>query len=193
VFSLSSVRRSEPLFPFQVGMFGTGANFALRREVVVALGGFDEALGVGSRVGGGEDIDMFVRVLLAGHQLVYEPAALVWHRHRADLESLTLQMNDYGRGLGAWITKLATNPRTLPMVARRVVPALRHLRRVTKPQTQALSPSRQGSMSRIERRAVLDGPLALARARLSGAMSRPLSPAGHHRAVRWPARSREDG
>ncbi len=181
VFSLTSVRRSEPLFPFEVGMFGTGANFAIRRDVVVALGGFDEAFGVGSRVGGGEDIDMFVRVLLAGHQLVYEPAALAWHRHRSDVESLTVQMNDYGRGLGAWITKLAVNPRTLPMVARRVVPALRHLHRVTNPQWQAQSPSPHESMSRIERRAVLDGPLALARARLSGAMSRPLSPARHRR------------
>jgi len=179
VFSLPSVLRSEPLFPFALGTFGTGANFAVRRDVVVALGGFDEALGAGSPCGGCEDLDMFVRVLLAGHHLVYEPAALAWHRHRADLESLTEQMADYGLGLGALYAKLATNPRTLSMMARRLVPALRQLRSVTNPEMQELqqSVSPHESLWRLERRAVLDGPLAFARARRTGARSRPLSPA----------------
>jgi hypothetical protein len=102
------------LFPFAVGHYGTGANFAVGRDVAIALGGFDEALGAGSPTGGGEDLDMFFRVLDAGGQLVYDPAAVVWHRHRADGDGLAAQSRTYGTGLGAWIAKIACDRRTGP-------------------------------------------------------------------------------
>jgi GT2 family glycosyltransferase len=175
LFSLARARRDEPLFPFQVGRFGTGANFAARRSVLLELGGFDEGLGAGSACGGGEDIDLFVRVLLAGHELAYEPAALVWHKHRSDAQSLTRQIADYGTGLGAWMTKLALSPRTLPMMLRRLVPGVRHLRNVTHPDRPAGEVSHEHeALWRVERRAVLRGPLALARSRAAGARGRPL-------------------
>lgn len=173
VFSMKRARPREPLFPFQVGRFGTGANFAVRREVASALGGFDEGFGVGSPTSGGEDIDMFVRVLLAGLDLAHEPAAIVWHRHRADPETLAAQLEDYGRSLGAWITKLLVNPRTLPMVLVRALPALRQLRTVTTPDAAASSPPTSSHLSRVEQRAVLGGPWAFARGRLAGS-ARPL-------------------
>nr|MDT0667760.1 glycosyltransferase [Micromonospora sp. DSM 115978] len=81
------------------------ANFAFRADVLRELGGFDEALGAGTPTGGGDDLDAFLRVLLAGHALAYEPAALVWHSHRADLEQLRQQMFNYGSGLSAYLTK----------------------------------------------------------------------------------------
>ena len=176
LYSLARKRPAEPLFPFQVGRFGTGANFAVRRDTLVALGGFDEALGVGSACGGGEDIDLFVRIVLAGHELAYTPSALVWHKHRRDLESLTRQITDYGTGLGAWMAKLAVNPRTLLMMMRRLRPGLAHYRRITRPAlpiTERLPD--HDMLSRVERRAVLRGPIALLRARLSGARGRPLA------------------
>ena len=62
-----------PLFPFAAGRYGTGANFAVERDVVRRLGGFDEVLGAGSPTRGGEDLDMFFRILRAGRQLVQRP------------------------------------------------------------------------------------------------------------------------
>jgi glycosyltransferase involved in cell wall biosynthesis len=127
VHRLSAPPADRPLFPFAVGDYGTGANFAMRRTAVLDLGGFDEALGVGTVTGGGEDIDMFSRVVLAGAALVVEPAALVWHRHRADLPALRLQARGYGTGLGAWLTKIALRPHTLGMALQRAPRAVRHL------------------------------------------------------------------
>lgn len=127
VHRLSAPPADRPLFPFAVGDYGTGANFAMRRSVILGLGGFDEALGVGTVTGGGEDIDMFSRVVLSGAALVVEPAALVWHRHRADLPALRKQAEGYGTGLGAWLTKLAVQPRTLGMCLQRAPRAIRHL------------------------------------------------------------------
>jgi len=68
---------------------------------------------VGTRTGGGEDIDMFTRILFAGHDLVVHPSAIVWHRHRDDIAALRAQARGYGTGLGAWLTKIALNPKTL--------------------------------------------------------------------------------
>jgi glycosyltransferase involved in cell wall biosynthesis len=103
-----------PLFPFAVGHYGTGANFAVDRAAVLRLGGFDEALGAGSPTGGGEDLDMFFRLLRAGGVLVYDPASVVWHRHRASSEGLAAQSRTYGVGLGAWIAKIACDRATAP-------------------------------------------------------------------------------
>ena len=44
-------------------------------------------------------------MLLAGHALAYDPASLVWHHHRSDLEGLRRQMFGYGSGLTAYVTK----------------------------------------------------------------------------------------
>ncbi len=48
---------------------------------------------------------MFVRIILSGARLSYLPAALVWHQHRSDYDSLTEQLYGYGHGLGAYIAK----------------------------------------------------------------------------------------
>jgi GT2 family glycosyltransferase len=185
VFCLARPPAADPLFPFQVSRFGTGANFALRRTDLLALGGFDEGLGVGSPAAGGEDIDMFVRVLLAGRSLAYEPCALVWHRHRSDPGTLERQIVDYGTGLGAWLTKTALRPRTAGMVLRRTRAGYRHLRTVTQVDTPTVATlPEHRDLWRVERRAVLTGPLALARSRLRGATSRPLAGRGGPRNTR---------
>ena len=114
VFDCAAPPADIPLFPFAVGHYGTGANFAVDRAAVLGLGGFDEALGAGSPTGGGEDLDMFFRVLRAGGQLVYDPSAVVWHRHRASSDGLAAQSRTYGVGLGAWIAKIAFDRRTAP-------------------------------------------------------------------------------
>ncbi|MGN8050886.1 glycosyltransferase family 2 protein [Curtobacterium sp. 22159] len=127
VYRTSSPPVDEPLFPFAVGSYGTGANMSVRRAPVQALGGFDVALGPGTRSRAGEDPDLFTRVLLAGGALAVEPSAVVWHEHRSDRQALRSQAIGYGTGLGAWVTKLVLHPRTLAAVLRRAPGALRRL------------------------------------------------------------------
>lgn len=82
---------------------GVGANMAVRRDVLDAVGGFDPALDVGTPAHGGGDLDLFHRVLLNGYCARYEPAALVWHRHRADRSALRAQLYDNGRAFGVYL------------------------------------------------------------------------------------------
>ncbi len=178
VHSLDRPPADSPLFPFQVGQFGTGANFAMTRTALVEVGGFDEALGAGSPARGGEDIDMFVRVLLAGHELCHEPSALVWHRHRQELDQLTQQVWDYGAGLGAWLTKLAVHPRTALMVSRRSVGALAHARTVSQVEMSTENEEERVSvrqLASVERRGMMAGPLGYARSRSGGRRAAPLT------------------
>jgi GT2 family glycosyltransferase len=104
-YDLTENQDESRLYPFTAGIFGAGANFAIRRDVITRLGGFDPLLGAGSPGRGGEDLDMFVRVILAGHRICYTPSALAWHRHRATNQALAEQVFSYGWGLGAYLAK----------------------------------------------------------------------------------------
>jgi GT2 family glycosyltransferase len=89
------------------GKFGTGANMAYRRSVFREIGMFDPALDVGTLTNGGGDLDMFFRVLKFGHTLVYEPAAMVRHRHRRDFEHLHTQIANNGIGFYSHLVRNA--------------------------------------------------------------------------------------
>jgi GT2 family glycosyltransferase len=130
LYDLGRYRQPGPLYPYSAGIYGTGANFACDRATLIELGGFDEALGTGTRTRGGEDLDLFVRVLRSGRAIRYEPSALVWHHHRADSDALLRQMYGYGTGLTALLTKLLLQPSTRNDVLRRVVPGLRRIVRI---------------------------------------------------------------
>jgi cellulose synthase/poly-beta-1,6-N-acetylglucosamine synthase-like glycosyltransferase len=78
---------------------GAGANMAFRRKAFDLLGLFDERLGAGAS-GCSEDSELWYRVLAAGWVCRYEPTAVVFHSHRADLDSLRQQMYQYLRGHG---------------------------------------------------------------------------------------------
>jgi GT2 family glycosyltransferase len=158
----------DGLFPYSAGVFGTGANFAVRRSVMRRLGGFDEALGAGTKTGGGEDLDAFVRILQAGHALAYEPAALVWHYHRSDLDGLRRQMYAYGTGLSAFLTKHLMDPRTRREVLRRIPRGLAKLSAVPRATARSLgaqTPVRPHGFLLRELGGFLAGPLLYARAR----------------------------
>ena len=104
-YDLVTHRHSSSLYPYSAGVFGTGANFAVRRGTVTGLGGFDPILGAGGPGRGGEDLDMFLRIILAGGRICYLPSSLVWHQHRSDMEALGEQIYSYGHGLGAYLAK----------------------------------------------------------------------------------------
>jgi GT2 family glycosyltransferase len=112
----------KPFYPCFPGLFGTGANMAVRRNLVRELGGFDDALDTGAPLPGGGDLDMFYRIIRAGHALVYEPSALVFHRHRRKMKELRRQYWSWGLGFMSFAAK---SYRTDP-------PARRHFRRVVK-------------------------------------------------------------
>ncbi|BAT55522.1 glycosyl transferase, group 2 family protein [Nostoc sp. NIES-3756] len=78
------------------GQFGTGANMAYRRRVFEEIGYFYPALDVGTVTNGGGDLEMFFRIIKASHTLVYEPKAIVRHRHRRDYAKLKNQIANNG-------------------------------------------------------------------------------------------------
>ena len=117
-----------PLFPFTAGRFGSGANMAFRAEWLVAGGGFDPATGAGSPAWGGDDLTAFLRVIVDGGTLVYEPRAVVRHWHRREYEGMRRQAFRYGMGLGAYLAaSVWDRPALLEAMTRRAVPAARHL------------------------------------------------------------------
>jgi GT2 family glycosyltransferase len=87
------------------GDYGTGANMAFRRAVFDRIGRFDPALDVGTPARGGGDLEMFFRVLKEGHALVYEPNAIVRHRHRRTLPELRRQIADHGISFSAYMVR----------------------------------------------------------------------------------------
>ena len=158
----------HPLFPYTPGMVGSGNNLAFRREAWTDLGGMSVELGPGTAVPSGEDLDLFLRHLLAGRSIVYTPHALVWHEHRRSADELQQQLRDYGLGLSAIFTKLVRDdPRRIGALARRVGPGLRRLVGSSRRQrvAQGSRPDSWRALRRAELRGFAGGPLALRRAR----------------------------
>jgi GT2 family glycosyltransferase len=87
------------------GRFGTGANMAFRRRLFDRIGGFDPALDVGTPTNGGGDLEMFFRVLKEGGTLVYEPGAIVRHRHRRTYDALRTQLANNGVGFYSYLVR----------------------------------------------------------------------------------------
>ena len=99
---------------YATGELGLGSNMAFRLAAARAVGGFDEALGTGTPSRGGEDLAMLVELLVGGHRLAYEPAAIVHHTHRATAQELEHQIHGYGVGFTAMLTAITLrDPRHL--------------------------------------------------------------------------------
>jgi O-antigen biosynthesis protein len=79
---------------------GATANAAFRATIFSdpQIGLMDEVLGPGMPSGVGEDTYLFYKALKAGHTIVYEPSAYVWHKHRRDLAALRRQLYNYSKG-----------------------------------------------------------------------------------------------
>lgn len=100
-----STQEGNPLYPCGAGVFGAGCNMTFRREILLELGGFDEALDTGAPLPGGGDLDIFYRVVRANYPLVYEPSYLVYHQHRQEIEKLKRQYWSWGAGFMAFVVK----------------------------------------------------------------------------------------
>jgi GT2 family glycosyltransferase len=156
----------SPYFPLPP--FGTGVSMAFRREVLTEIGGFDPALGAGTPSRAGEDTAAFTELILHGWTCAYEPSAVLWHFHRRTLTDLRTQRRGYGVGLGAFYAALlARDPRRLwPLM--RLSPSV--LRAVAGAPQRAAAAGEGSEPFRwsVDRRALLLGPPAYLRTRLSG-------------------------
>jgi GT2 family glycosyltransferase len=92
-------------YPCNSGIFGSGCNMAFRRDALLRLGGFDEALDTGAPLPGGGDLDIFYRVIRAGLPIAYEPRLVIFHQHRREYRALRHQMYTWGLGMLAYAVK----------------------------------------------------------------------------------------
>ncbi len=172
---------------YAMGDFGAGC-MAMRASALRDLHGFDEALGVGTRSGAGDDLQMLVRLLCAGGTLVVEPGAIVYRGLRPTLDELEGQLRAYGRGFTAMLTSLLLeNPRLhlralLASLPRAVASVSKGVDgRGGRPRTAT-----ERRLLRADRVGMLGGPVAYLRARRSARSCRrghpsPLAGAGSHR------------
>lgn len=102
-----------------------GGNMAFRREVLEAIGGFDERLGAGTPAMSGGDVDALSRASATGHVGIYEPRIAVHHHHgRKTGEEGRSVMSAYDVGRGAFFVKCLLDPRRRGLYA---VPILKRL------------------------------------------------------------------
>lgn len=80
-------------------------NVAVPRALFDEIGAFDERLGVGTPIPGGEDNDLGYRLLRAGWTIVYRPEPLVAHAAWRSVAERAALKRDYGIGQGGFYAK----------------------------------------------------------------------------------------
>lgn len=91
--------------PLLAGITGAGVNLAIRKSALDEIGLFSVALGPGTPAGTGDDHEFLYRVLARGWKIVFDPRAVVWHKHRRDWDGLKRTIYTYGKGVYAWWTR----------------------------------------------------------------------------------------
>lgn len=166
LYDLKTHRPANPLHPYTAGTFGSGANMAFRTEVLCAIGGFDPALGAGSKAMGGDDLEAFFQTIIHGYQLVYNPSAIVHHWHRRDYAGLRRQAYGYGVGLTAYLTKtLWERPTRLWDFVLRMPYGLFFAFSKRSPKHRKKDADYPRELSRLEYKGMIYGPLAYLRSR----------------------------
>ncbi len=69
-----------------------GCNFALKRELLLEIEGFDKRYHTA-----GDDVDVCWRLLDAGYQLAFHPAACIFHDRRGTIRQFLRQQRGYGQ------------------------------------------------------------------------------------------------
>jgi GT2 family glycosyltransferase len=162
VFRLVDAFDTSTLLPYTAGSVGSGANTVLRVNVAHELRGFEETLGTGTPAAGGEDLDLYIRLLRRGHAIAYEPGAIVWHAHPSSTAELRRQVYWYGVGLGATLAKqLVAGPDRQRLI--RALPAgIRYLLDPTSRKNAAKTVHYPRSLNWLERVGICLGPAAYA-------------------------------
>jgi glycosyltransferase involved in cell wall biosynthesis len=124
IFDLADRRGDTLLYPYTAGALGALNNAAFRRSALREPDAFDVTLGPGGPAFGAEDQDAFLALLRGGGNLLYEPAALVRHRHREEYAELRWQVFTYGAGFTAALVHWALDERSVALELLRRVPAI---------------------------------------------------------------------
>jgi GT2 family glycosyltransferase len=86
-------------------VIGMGANFAARRRLFVAIGGFDEVLGGGGPLRSSQDFDLAYRTYRAGSVILLRPEVTLLHDGHREPEDWPAVLHNYGVGDGAFYSK----------------------------------------------------------------------------------------
>jgi GT2 family glycosyltransferase len=185
-YRLAKPPPGDPLFPYTPGSFGSGGNMAFRTKALLRSGAYDTALGTGTPARGGEELDVFLRLLWGGQALVHEPAAIVWHRHPEGDDQLRRKAFGYGVGLGATLTKTMVNGPQRMAFLRRIPRGLRYLLDPRSDKNRHKGPDFPRSLAWRERLGMLVSPAAYWVSLLS---NRKYSNSHLHKAEGWPMTS----
>jgi hypothetical protein len=105
---------------------------------------------------------MFIRLLLAGRGLLYEPGAVVWHPHPDTMERLSSEVFGYGVGLGAMLTRqLIAGPRRLRLIGK-IPQGLHYLASSSSRKNANKGSDYPSRLDRLERMGLALGPAAYA-------------------------------
>jgi glycosyltransferase involved in cell wall biosynthesis len=86
---------------------GAGCSLAVRRDPVLAIGGFDEAMDLGIVLPAGGDHDLIWRVLLAKGEIRYEPRVHAKHEHRREMAAAIQQIINHNKGTVTMVLRAA--------------------------------------------------------------------------------------
>ena len=92
-----SLLDARPSRAVPVWEIGAGANMAVRRAAVEAVGLFDERLDAGA-AGCSGDTELWFRLLAGGWACLYLPEAVVFHEHRREDAAFDRQIGAYMKG-----------------------------------------------------------------------------------------------
>lgn len=150
----------DPLFPYGAGVFGSGASTMVRASVAREIGGFDPRLGAGTLACAGEDLDLFIRVLRAGFALAYEPGAVLWHDHPADMRHMRREAWSYGVGLTAMLAKHLLDVHETRTMLGLVPKGISHLSNPSSRKNAGKDSGFPRALERLERAGMIVGPWA---------------------------------
>jgi GT2 family glycosyltransferase len=177
-YRLGGTGDKHPLAVQMPGAIGSGANTALRADVATEIGGFDVSLGTGTPAAGGEDLDLYIRLLGDGHAIAYEPSAIVRHQHPDGTSRLHRQIYRYGVGLGAMVTRQFAGPEGRKLL--QAVPAgVRHARDPASRKNAGKPDNYPRRLEWLERLGMFCGPVAYLLSALVSTTRDRAAPAKH--------------
>jgi glycosyltransferase involved in cell wall biosynthesis len=161
IFDLTTHRPEDPLFPYRLSMFGSGANMCFRTDILRQFGGADPALGAGTPTRSAAEFPVFYNVIMNNHQIVYRPDAIVYHSHHKQYERFRRQFYGYGVGFSAFLTKIILeNPRVIFALLKRLVDGLLFIFNPKSPRHAKKEAGYPRELNRLEVLGMFYGPFA---------------------------------